>query len=81
MLPGTSFTKPNTYIGTQPNMTTNEKTTEYRETRIQKPSSQFHPFLILFPESTGGGIGGKSLPLSLEIVATNISQDGNEGTV
>ena len=25
------------------------------------------------PVSTGGGVGGRSLPLSLEIVATNIS--------
>ena len=32
-------------------------------------------------KSTVGGIGGMSLPLSLGIVATDISQDDNEGAV
>ena len=34
-----------------------------------------------FPKSTVGGIGGMSLPLSLGIVATDISQDDNGGAV
>ena len=31
--------------------------------------------------STGGGIGVVSLPLSLDIVGTDISMDDNEGTI
>jgi len=36
-----------------------------------------HPSHFLH-KSTGGGVGGMSLPLSLEIIATNISLDDNE---
>ena len=44
------------------------------------PSNSFHPSHFL-RKSTVGGIGGTSLPLSLEIVATDISLDDNEGAI
>jgi len=58
-----------------------------RNQRIQRnyetkhhPSDSFHPSHFLH-KSTGGGAGGMSLPLSLEIIATNISLDDNEGAI
>jgi len=43
-----------------------------KETR-NHPSNSILP-KTLHSDSTGGGVGGMSLPLSLEIVATDISQ-------
>ena len=43
--------------------------------------SQTIPRSHNFRKSTVGGIGGVSLPLSLGIVATDISQDDNEGAI
>ena len=63
-------------------MRENGKPREYIE--IRKPKTHpSHFFLLehLLYESTSGGVRRTSLPLSLEIVATDISLCDNEGAM
>lgn len=54
--------------------------TEKSENDRHHPSNSFYRSGLLYC-STGRGIGGMSLPLSREIVATNISLDDSEGAI
>jgi len=54
---------------------------EKSETQYQPEPSYTIPLSHIFYKSTVGGVGGMSLPLSLGIVATDISQDDNEGAI